>query len=512
MAILVAWGFALAGLVQRDVIRTPGERMADLALRVNPGNVFYAVEQNGRHIGYASSTIDTIADTLLVRDELVANLTVGGVPQRATARTDVGMSRRFALRTFAVDIEGSGPALHVRGRAEGDTAIAYVIADTAAPADTQRIRISGPMLLPTIVPLAAILGRTPEVGARATYRTFDPATMGSRDVTLEILAESLFVVDDSAKMDTGTGRWVSALRDTVRAWQLSAVGGDGFRGWIDAQGRVVETTQMGLTLRRMAYEMAFENWRLDAKAATDSGTRAPAGDAGDIIEASAIASGVRMPDRPLTRLRAQLLTRTLEGFDVQGGRQSLAGNVVTVTREADSLLRAGYTILPNNQMNPMRFRPELSAEPLLQSLAQPIMRQAIKIAGREHDPRIVVERIMRWVHDSIAKVPTLSVPNALEVLRERRGDCNEHAQLFTAFARAVRIPTRIVAGVVHIDGTFYYHAWNEVFLGDWVAVDPTFGQFPADAGHIRMITGGLGRQAALMQLIGRLHIEVLDAQ
>jgi hypothetical protein len=37
-----------------------------------------------------------------------------------------------------------------------------------------------------------------------------------------------------------------------------------------------------------------------------------------------------------------------------------------------------------------------------------------------------------------------------------------------------------------------------------VAIDPTFGQFPADAAHLRLTVGGLGRQAELLRLMGPL--------
>jgi hypothetical protein len=42
-------------------------------------------------------------------------------------------------------------------------------------------------------------------------------------------------------------------------------------------------------------------------------------------------------------------------------------------------------------------------------------------------------------------------------------------------------------------------------------VDPTFGQFPADASHLRFTVGGLGRQAELLRLMGALQIDVLSA-
>jgi len=96
------------------------------------------------------------------------------------------------------------------------------------------------------------------------------------------------------------------------------------------------------------------------------------------------------------------------------------------------------------------------------------------------------------------------------VLAQRSGDCNEHTQLFVALARTAQIPARTASGLAYVNGTFYFHAWPEVFLGTWVAVDPTFGQFPADAAHLRFVIGGLTRQAALLSLIGSLRIDVLD--
>ena len=82
--------------------------------------------------------------------------------------------------------------------------------------------------------------------------------------------------------------------------------------------------------------------------------------------------------------------------------------------------------------------------------------------------------------------------------------------LYVALARAVGLPARAVAGLLYLDGRFYYHAWPEVYLGDaWLAVDPTLGQFPADAAHLRFTVGGLARQVELVRVIGRLTLEVL---
>jgi hypothetical protein len=48
--------------------------------------------------------------------------------------------------------------------------------------------------------------------------------------------------------------------------------------------------------------------------------------------------------------------------------------------------------------------------------------------------------------------------------------------------------------------------------GVWLPVDPTFNQFPADATHVRLARGGLDRQAAILPLVGKLKMTILDVE
>jgi len=59
-------------------------------------------------------------------------------------------------------------------------------------------------------------------------------------------------------------------------------------------------------------------------------------------------------------------------------------------------------------------------------------------------------------------------------------------------------------------GKFYYHAWVEAYLDGWVSVDPTLGQIPADASHIKLAQGGIARQMDILAFMGKLKLEVLD--
>jgi len=125
------------------------------------------------------------------------------------------------------------------------------------------------------------------------------------------------------------------------------------------------------------------------------------------------------------------------------------------------------------------------------------------------DPKQVARQLTTSVYNMLEKSITFSVPNAVQVLETLRGDCNEHTVLYVALARALGLPARTAVGLVYVNGAFFYHAWPEVWLGEWVAMDPTFGQYPADASHIRFVIGGLAQQVEIVRLIGNLDIEVL---
>jgi transglutaminase-like putative cysteine protease len=498
-AVIAAWLAGIALLVHREYFRPRLERLAEAAARVTPGAVYYGVMQGERQIGFASSTIDTASTSITMTDYFVADLPVGGKARRATARTTVVLSRALRMKSFELSLQTESQPVEASGQVEGDSVLVLAITTGSEKAQSQRIPLNGPILLPTLVPLAVALGEAPKVGKHYILPVFDPGTMAPKDVGLDIRAESAFVVNDSSMFDSTTKRWRGIQPDTVKAWQVTAETSGGFTGWIDEQGRIVETTQLGLALRRLPYEVAFENWRADS-------THLAVTDDRDILETTAIAANKRLDGRT-QRLVLSLQNVNLAGFDIASPTQHLDGHTLTTTLPNDSALNARYVLPQGRTIDPADTR----AEPLLQSTDPEIVRLAYRIHGRSRSPREVAERINTWVHDSIKARITFGVPNALQVLHDRSGDCNEHTQLYVALARARGLPARIAAGLAYVDGKFYYHAWPEVFLGDWVAVDPTFGQFPADAAHLRFTIGGLARQTELLRLMGNLEIDVVHA-
>jgi len=105
--------------------------------------------------------------------------------------------------------------------------------------------------------------------------------------------------------------------------------------------------------------------------------------------------------------------------------------------------------------------------------------------------------------------------SADDLLSAPRGVCRDYAVLYTALARAEGAPTRLCAGIVAVNGMFYYHAWAETYVGrqyGWIAVDPTMKQHRVDATHVAFVRGDAASMADIAYQIGSVNVRILDAR
>jgi transglutaminase-like putative cysteine protease len=231
----------------------------------------------------------------------------------------------------------------------------------------------------------------------------------------------------------------------------------------------------------------------------------------DLLQAAAVVpqTNERIDEpRDIRRLKLTLDGAPLSLNDINGGGQRVDGNVIELTDPR--MLEASAV--------DSHARDYLAAEPLLESDDPLIRAEAEQAVRGARNDRERAERLTRYVNGLLDKKPTVSLPSAREVLRTKVGDCNEHTALFVAMARSIGVPARIAVGLVFMHGAFYYHAWPEVYvterpgLGLWLPVDPTLNQFPADTTHLRLARGGLDQQAAILPLIGRLKMTIVELE
>ena len=133
----------------------------------------------------------------------------------------------------------------------------------------------------------------------------------------------------------------------------------------------------------------------------------------------------------------------------------------------------------------------LEPEHLIESDNILLVDEATAIVEGSADSWEAAIRLSDWVANNI-KGALPGGTSAINTYLSREGECGSHSRLLAAFCRAVGIPARLSVGCMYStynNGSFYQHAWTEVFMGDagWTAVDATAFEIDfVDAGHIRI--------------------------
>jgi hypothetical protein len=504
ITIVLVWIGMVGWQAREEYFQPELTRLAEAARALAPGINFYTLTMGDRTVGQATSRLDTLPDGFELEDLMNLELPALGQTGVAVARTRVKLSPALVMESFTFTLDSEVGRFEASGELRPDTTLDVTIVSAGSEQELS-FRLSQPPIMSNVVPIRVAMGEGLDVGEKVRLPVFDPTSLSTRTVEVHILEHDTLFVTDSAALGT-SGRWRPARTDTVPAWKIAEVfGGVQVESWVDEDGRILRASSaMGFSMEKTEYELSRQALE-DARLVTGS----PIDD--DVILSTAVQSNVVLDEvEQFDELRFRLTGVDLSGFELEGGRQVLRGDTLVVRRENWSTVDASYQ-LPYRYMD---MRHVLEPEPLIQSDDERIVRHAREITARRtqwrQDPKQVARQLTTSVFHMLEKRVTFSVPNAVQVLETRQGDCNEHTVLFVALARALGLPARTAVGLVYVNGGFFYHAWPEVWLDEWVAVDPTFGQVPADASHIRFVIGGLAQQVEVVRLIGNLDIEVLD--
>jgi hypothetical protein len=479
----------LAWHAARQVAAHAAPDLTLAAATLGPGTHFYTVRIGGRQVGVAMVAVDTAPDGFRVVERTDLLLPVGDSGRRVLELTEARLSRDLGLREFSASSSGDGPADGAAGWVDAQGRVGLV---RAGSNDTLGLAADAP-LLASVLPFRVIFGGRLELGEILDLTIVDAQLLDARRVRALVSAESTLVVPDSAAFDSAADRWVPASLDTVPVWLLDFMNADApVHAWVDGQGFVVRAWGgAGFEYERSAFELVEREWR-------DAVRR------GELPQLTLPAGGVAREPPMLARLAVAFDTSGWDQTDVLGsaasrGRQRLAGDSLVVEREAPTPApwRLGDAPTPE-------LRALLGSEPLVPSTAPRIVEIARTVAADERDPRVVAERLARWVSREVAADRAAQVPDALVALERRRGDTDSRALLFVALARAAGIPARLVSGVAATPAGWRYHTWAEVFLNGWVSADPSFGRLPASAANLRLRIGAFGRPADLAGLAVRL--------
>jgi len=402
-----------------------------------------------------------------------------GMVQDIRLKTDGQLKPDMSLADFNYRIASGRFQFSARGSVNDKRLTLWTASGAEAERRTEIEIKKKPYLTAGVIGAVGAMQTKP--GDAYLFDVFDPTTMGQQTVRVDVVGPEKISV---------AGRSVEATKISLKvkgATQLA---------WIDRNGELLK--QGGLLGIRMEQTTRSDALNQTAIQSSEDLT----------LQASvALRQPIPNPDK-LRHLTLLISGIPATGLQLEGGRQHYRDGRLRIEKESLEGLPQRLSPADLGQLEKIFLQPEplIQADhPKIKKLVDTILPSPANIPPLEK-----VRLLIDWVGNNIEKRPVVAVPDAVSTLENRMGDCNEHAMLLAALARAAGIPARVEAGLVYLKGRFYYHAWNLVYLGRWVSADALFGQLPADVTHIRLVTGSQQQQLDLIGLIGSIGLELVD--
>ena len=440
---------------------------------------------NGEKIGFTHFTIrkDAGTENYEIRSEASFLLRFLGIEKKVHLKSRDVIGADLTLVDFAYEYHIDGSELRLTGRREGGELAATIV--SGGRPNEQRLPVEGKLYPSSVIALYPVMHGL-EIGREHSYRVYNGETQAVADVTQRITGyeRSDLFLGNAFKVET-----------TLRGQRVTT--------WIGPDGRPV-------------FELALRGVMISFLEDSGSATRYLALASLNKKESLVEYSLVR-PDRPIDNPRAVSALRVaLSGTNrlpPSDSWQRCAAEQQEVTCEMRRAIgaRDSGAEAPPEALRVRYLQPSItvpSRDPSIRRLADAIVDGSASTEER-------IARILRWLEHNIEKAP-IDVFSALDVLQQRKAECQGHAYLYTALARAAGVPTRVVNGLVYSEELrgFLYHSWTESLVGShWQVVDPTFGQTVADATHIKLIEGeNLADLVPLMDWVGKVKLRVLAVE
>lgn len=483
--ILMAWLIRYEAFPEKFTRRLPGYRALfsrDVLVKDSWMKILY----NETPIGFAHTNLEVDefnpGERFLLTSTMTLRMTLMGMEQNITVDTDARLDVLQQLQRFSFQLKTEDYTLRMRALRRNDGRFAVSI---HSPAGRQSMTVDIPEDAILYSPMTDLAIRQLKPGRQLRMKTLEPATLTTTDMIIMANQWEQISLQDMPSP-------VRALALTASYRNMS------FRAWMNEDGEILrQETPFGWVLEKTTADGAM--------AALET---ARGGAAGDMLRAMAVTvDGTLQNPRTASYVRLRLHGTTPDPKRLASNRQkieALEPNAIVLT-----LFPATWHKHPD-ELPPEQVTEFTATTPAIQADHPDILKLARSITAQAVEPEDKARRIHQWVYENLVKEMTVSMPNALDVLRMMRGDCNEHTYLFVALARAAGIPADIVVGLAWNEDRFYYHAWPTVFVNGWVEMEPTWGDELAGASHLALARGELPEQLTILQALGRLRITVQE--
>lgn len=441
----------------------------------------------GKKLGFSYGKLKWSEDSIDLHTRVFIKFKAQGIDQTTSFSQKTSLTRDLQLKNFSLLQEIMGHRQNVEGDVV-DGRLHYRVRGLGF--DKKQSMAIPENFAPSASFLLNIMGEGLEVGKKGKLRLFLESFQIMADLEYEILRKEEFNYQGQAFETFVIFHRVSGMESTL---------------WV---------TPTGIVMRELTNQ-GFESRREPKETAQDLGQAS-------LSVSNLITFSLVKPQReiaqPEKKRKMKLKISGIRSPDLipQDHRQ----RVLESERLADGSYAATLLVStePKEGVQTVQLPFEFSTDPdfledsvEVQSKHPMIRALARELSADTTDAWKLALRINRWVFRNLEK-SLVDTVTALDALNERRGECQSHTFLYTAIARAAGIPTKVVNGLVYSPQYkgFLYHAWAEVYVGEWRALDPTFGQDNVDATHIKLTVGQQEGVLKMMEFIGKINIELIE--
>jgi transglutaminase-like putative cysteine protease len=442
---------------------------------------WFGIYVNNERVGFYRQKVTELADGYRFEGDGSVRMKVMGFSKEASMRESYQVAKNLNLRSFDVEQTINGVPSRVSGKVS-DLRL-KVKSENSGKASEKTFKFKGELFPGPVLNIFPLM-RDITPGKIYKVTTFDAEEVKIKDVKISVVGEE----------NSPDGQPAVKLRNDLYPFVSNDI-------WVDFQGNtLLETVRDGLVTTRVESSKQLGSFIGDLALSKK-----------DLIYDFSLVR-VEPPLRDPSKLTG--LAVEISGWDsalplLQEGGQSVEKNA-----DGRITVRTGSAIPSTPAVVQTTSNAYLKSVEKIEAAAPEIVAKAKEIAKDIKDPRAIAQALSAWTADWL-KDTIEDGGGALVSLKERSGNCQTHARLYTALARSLGIPTRFVSGLVYQNGTgFLYHSWAESYLGDrWVAVDPTYNQLPADPTHLKFFEGHTQEDMApIIAIIGRIKITVLDSK
>ena len=461
--IVITLAFFSLLLIRLDFFQKKMESVATIQVSKSqqPQDTWMNIYQNNNKIGLIHRTFTHANKKFHFVETIFMQINIMGVTQELNISTDGDLNPDMTLSSFNFNMNSGIFQFNAHGHVIKNKLILF----TGSPETQEKSEIP----LTDIPHISGNIYETAfhndlEKDSTRSFSIFDPSTLSIRAIKVTRNADEIITI--------------MGKRILTKKYCADFMGAKNC-AWLNKEGDVVkETGILGISMEKVSQQKAMEGIASGASV--------------DFTQISSIPSNVEITEPEKLRAIKIKISGIGNTLSLNDERQSFHNNILTITREP---LPLSSTL---NHNFPGDIAVFLKPSALIQSDDPQIKRQVNNIIKQTDTDEQKARKIVDWVYRNIEKKPVLSVPNALEVLKNKAGACKEHSVLTVSLLRAAGIPAQIEAGLVYLRGRFYYHEWCVLYLDKWITADAVFNQFPADVTHIMLVRGNGKEQLNLI--------------